>query len=300
MMKISKWLLIGGVVIFLGAAALVAFSLVIPYARAQGPLDWGDGGFGSGFSMDMHRGMMSGGNFGPGFDMGPGRMMGIGGPENSLLSITAEKLGMTPDELMAELQAGKSIADVAKEKNVSIETIVEAVLTSRSDRMNQMVTSGQMTQEQADAMLAQMKTHLTEQINVQGLPQGRGGFFGGPGGHEGMGGMMGGRGGENPLVAVAADKLGVTPQELFTELQAGKSIADVAKEKNVALNTIVEAALAARTDRLNKLVADGQLTQPEVDNRLSNLRVDIVDWLNQSWSSKNTAPDATPDGSGSN
>jgi lambda repressor-like predicted transcriptional regulator len=300
MMKISKWLLIGGVVIFLGAAALVAFSLVIPYARAQGPLGWGDGGFGPGFGMGMHRGMMSGGNFGPDFGMGPGRMMGIGGPENSLLSIAAEKLGVTPDELIAELQAGKSIADVAQEKNVSVETIVEAVLTSRSDRMSQMVTSGQMTQEQADAMLAQMKTHLTEQINVQGLPQGRGGFFGRPGGHEGMGGMMGGRGGENPLVAVAADKLGVTPQELFTELQAGKSIADVAKEKNIALDTIVEAALAARTDRLNKLVADGQLTQPEVDNRLSNLRVDIVDWLNQSWSSKNTTPDATPDDSGSN
>jgi hypothetical protein len=300
MMKLQKWLLIGGVVILVGVAALAAFSFVIPYARAQGPMGWGDDGFGPGFGMGMGRGMMHGGDFGSGFGMGGG-MMGIGGPENSLLSIAAEKLGMTTDDLIAELQAGKSIADVAQEKNVSVDTIVEAVVTSRSDRMSQMVTSGQMTQEQADAMLAQMKTHLTEQINTQGMPQGRGGFFGGPGGgHEGMGGMMGGRGDGNPLMVVAADKLGVTPQELFTELQAGKSIADVAKEKNVALDTIVEAALAPRTDRLNKLVADGQLTQAEVDNRLADLKVDIVDGLNQSRTAQNAGPDVTPDGSGGN
>jgi hypothetical protein len=111
------------------------------------------------------------------------------------------------------------------------------------------------------------------------------------------GGRWGGLG--NSLAVVAAEKLGLTPAELFTELQAGKSIADVAKDKDVALDTIVDAILAPRTDRLNQLVAKGQLTQDEVNNRLANLRVDVIDWLNQSWGSQNSAPGAAPDNLGS-
>ncbi|HXV44447.1 MAG TPA: hypothetical protein VEC96_15390, partial [Anaerolineae bacterium] len=111
-MKTQKWMLVASIILFLGAAALVAFTILTPYAWAQGPMGW-DGGGGSMFER----------GFGPGAGMGGGRMMGMGGrwggPENAVLPIVAEELGMTPDELLAELQAGKTIADVAAEKNVS-------------------------------------------------------------------------------------------------------------------------------------------------------------------------------------
>lgn len=307
-MKIQKWLLIGGVVILVGAAALAALSFAAPLAWAQGPGDGGGpmfgGGFGPGPGMGGGPGMMPGGAFD--FGRGPGGMIGMGGrwggPENSLISIAAEKLGITTDELVAELQAGKSIADVAGEKNVSVDTIVDAVIATRTDRLNELVANGQLTQEQADAMLAEMKTRVTERINQPGLPQGRGfGFFGNGGcDRSGMGGRMGGRfgGPENSLIAVVTEKLGLTRAELITELQAGKSIADVAQEKDVSLDTMVDAVLAPRTDRLNELVANGQLTQEEVNNRLSNLRVDLIDRLNQNWAAPNTAPSAEPDGLG--
>ena len=345
-MNIQKWLLIAGVVLLLGAASLVALSYVAPYALAQGPMGgwWngpGDGfgpgsgmmgrgmmgrgmmggdfgpGFGQGPGGMMGRGMMFDDDFGPGFGWGPGGMMGWGGPENSVISIAAEKLGLTTAELQAELQAGKTIAAVAAEKNVAVDTIVEAVIAPRSERLSQLVTNGQLTQEQADAMLAQMKTNITERLNEAGSPRDfagprgmMGGWMMGPGmmggGHWGGGmmgpGMMGGRWGgpENSLISVVTEKLGLTHQELLTELQAGKSIAEIAKEKDIALKTIVDAVLAPRTERLNQLVTNGQLTQTEVDSRLANLRVDLIDWLNQSWNTpQNTTPGAAPDGSGS-
>ena len=188
-MKTQKWILLASVILFLGAVALVAFSILTPYAWAQGPGGWlghGDG---------MGRGMMPGGDFGPGFGMGPGgdrgQMMGIGGPENSLISIAAEKLGLTNDELIAELRAGKTIADVAMEKNVAVDTIVDAVVAAHTERLNEQVANGQLTQEQADAMLVLMKANVTERINGQGPAQGQGfGFGGGRGDHAGMG-MMG-------------------------------------------------------------------------------------------------------------
>ncbi len=333
-MKIQKWLVITGVVILLGVAALAAFSYVAPYALAQGPMGgwWnerGDGsgpmfgrGFGPGAGM-MGRGMMFNDDFGRGFGMGPGGGMmdrggPWGGPENSLIAVAAEKLGLTTQELLTELQAGKTIADVAAEKNVAVDTIVEAVIAPRTERLNQLITDGQLTQEQADAMLTLMKANVTERINAEwpagGFGRGMmgggrwgGGMMGGMmgGGRWGggmMGGMMGGGrwgGPGNSPMSTVTEKLGLTPAELVTELQAGKSVADVAAEKNVAIDTIVDAVLAPRTDRLNDLVTKGQLTQEEVDNRLANLRVDVIDWLNQSWGNQDTTPAAEPGDSGS-
>jgi DNA-directed RNA polymerase specialized sigma subunit len=305
-MKFQKWLLIGSAVILVGVVALAGLSFAAPFARAQGPGDWYgggggdpmfDGGFGPQGGMDQA--MMPGGDaFGPGFGPGPGGpgQMGQGGRQggNPVLEIVAEKLGMTSDELMTELQAGKSIADVAAEKNVSVDTLVDAILAPRSDRLKEMVTNGRLTQEQADARLAEMKSKVTERLNQQGLGQGSGQGM--------MGGMGGGRLGEmrNQVMSIVTEKLGMTQAELMTELQAGKSIADVAKEKNVAVGDIAEAILAPQTDKLKELVTDGQLTQAEVDNYLANRRVEVVLHLNQNRASQKPASDATPDESENN
>lgn len=317
-MQVQKWMLIGSIMLFLGAAALAAFTFLTPFAWAQGPLGWngrGDGSgpmfgrgggmgrgmmfegdFGPGFGMGPGSGMMFEGDFGPGFGRGPGGgMMGgrWGGPENSLIAIAAEKLGLTQAELMTELQAGKTLAQVASEHNVTLDSIIEAFLAPRVERLNELVANGQLTQEQADTMLATMRANAATHATQPWSPQGPG-YMGqmGPMGRHFGGGRMGGRFGGNPIITTAAEKLGLTQTELFTELQSGKSIAEVAQEKNVALDTIVEAVIAPRAERLNNLVADGQLTQAQVDNRLDNLRVDVIDWLNQDWASQNATPKA--------
>jgi hypothetical protein len=307
-MKTQKWMLVASIILFLGAAGLVAFTVFTPFAWAQGPMGWNgrgdgpmfDGDFGPGFGMG--RGMMQGGGFG---------MMGgrWGGPENSLLTIAAEKLGLTTTELQAELQAGKTIADVAAEKNVEVSTIVDAVVADRTEQLNELVANGQATQEEADAMLALMKANITRRINETWSGRGFGpgmmdggmgpGFGMGPGG--GRGGMMGGRGGMmggwggpgNSMMQTVADTLDLTPTELVTELRAGKSVAEVAAEKNVEMATLVDAILTPRTEQLNALVAEGQLTQAEVDARITILKVDVVERLNQSWGAKNTASGET-------
>ncbi len=312
-MTTQKWMLTGSIVLFLGAAILAAFTFLAPFAWAQGPMGWngwGDGPmFGQGFGpgRGMGRGMMFNDDFGPGFGMGPGGGPGMmrgmggrwGGPQNSLVAVAAEELGLTQQELITELQGGKTIAQVATEHNITLDSIIEAFLAPRTEQLNQMVANGQLTQEQADTMLATMRanaaTHATQAWSPQGPGWGdhmgpMGGFGGGPMGGRFGGGRMGGRWGGNLIITTAAEKLGLTQTELLTELRAGKSVAEVAKEKNVALNDIVTAILSPRTERLNQLVTAGQLTQAEVDNRLADMRVDLVDWLNQNWTAQNAAP----------
>jgi hypothetical protein len=46
-------------------------------------------------------------------------------------------------------------------------------------------------------------------------------------------------------LSIIAEQLGIDPSELFTELQAGKTVAQIAEEKGIATDTIVNAVVAA-------------------------------------------------------
>jgi hypothetical protein len=108
---------------------------------------------------------------------GFGAMMG--GSQGSLLSVAAEELGLTVQELTAELQDGKSIAAVASEKGVEPQAIVDAFMAQRADWLAQSVAEGRITQQQADWMLEhmqeQVRAHLDAPFTGAG---GRGDCFG--------------------------------------------------------------------------------------------------------------------------
>jgi hypothetical protein len=109
------------------------------------------------------------------------------GPGNSFISVAADELGMTVQDLVSELQDGKTIADVAAEKGVDPQAIADAFVAQHAEWLNEAVADGRITQEQADQMLQHMteevQEHLTEPFPFEGH---------GPGGCEG--GMFGGRG----------------------------------------------------------------------------------------------------------
>jgi len=93
----------------------------------------------------------------------------------------AEQLGMTVDELQAELEAGKTIAELAEEKGVDLDA---ARIEAMKERIQQAVEDGKMTQEQADWMLQGLEQGF--------MPGGRDLGFGGRGGHfRGFGGFWG-------------------------------------------------------------------------------------------------------------
>lgn len=109
---------------------------------------------------------------------------------DSLISVAAEKLGIEPADLIAQLNDGKTIAELAEAKGVALDTIVDAFLAPRVERMQSAVDAKWMTQELADTMLANMKAQVTLRLAEPFTTAAPGGF--GPGmGHGMMGGMMG-------------------------------------------------------------------------------------------------------------
>ena len=84
-----------------------------------------------------------------------------------------------------------------------------------------------------------------------------------------------GHGGEWTMFDTAAEALGLTPEELFSELHAGKSVEEVAEDRGVDMETVQDALSAARDearqDAIKQAVEDGKMSQEQADWLLEGL-----------------------------
>jgi len=111
---------------------------------------------------------------------------GIGGGMDEI----AKLLNMTVDQIWAERVLGKTIADLAKEKGVSTQQLVDALVASQKTMVDQAVTNGLLTQAQADKWLDWYKQAAALQL-TEPYGLGFGGMRGGFGGMREFGGMRG-------------------------------------------------------------------------------------------------------------
>jgi polyhydroxyalkanoate synthesis regulator phasin len=103
---------------------------------------------------------------GPGFGFrhgGPGHF----GRGHHGLEAAAKYLGMTEAALRAQLQGGKTMAQVAKDRNKSVDGLVTALVADKKARIEQAVKDGHLTQAQANELVAGIKEHVTAMVNGQ-------------------------------------------------------------------------------------------------------------------------------------
>ena len=91
----------------------------------------------------------------------------------------------------------------------------------------------------------------------------------------GRGGGFGAWGGSWTMFDTAAEALGLTPEEFFAELHAGKTLEEIAEAQGVELEAVQEAMNAARADAMREAieqaVEDGNITQEQADWLLEGL-----------------------------
>ena len=78
--------------------------------------------------------------------------------------LITEKLGLSAEELQEERHSGKSLAQIAEEKGVSSDELVEEIISAREKILKEKVEEGIITSEQAERMLENMKTRIAERI----------------------------------------------------------------------------------------------------------------------------------------
>lgn len=113
--------------------------------------------------VDTLRDAMPRGGHGPGMRGGPG------------LDAAAEVLGTTVDDLRSALRDGQSLADVAAANGVDVQAVVDALVAEAQAHLGEKVAEGDLTQEEADARLAEITERITAMVNgerPEGPPEG--------------------------------------------------------------------------------------------------------------------------------
>jgi hypothetical protein len=111
-----------------------------------------------------------------------------GGPGKNVDAV-ASVLGLTTSELRTQLDAGKTIAQVATTQGVDVQKVIDTIVSEMKAHLATEVASGKHTQAEVDARLANLETRVTEMVNKvrpAHPANGRGGRLG----HEGGRGEM--------------------------------------------------------------------------------------------------------------
>ena len=81
------------------------------------------------------------------------------------LDAAAAYLGLSEDELRAQLESGKSLAEVAKARAKSVEGLVDALVADAKKHVDEEVAEGQLTQSQAEQMLSRLEDGIRAMVN---------------------------------------------------------------------------------------------------------------------------------------
>ena len=101
-----------------------------------------------------------------------------GGMHTFVWNTLAEKLELSNDELYEQVNNGRTIAQIAETKGITITDLVATLEMAHVDVLNQAVADGNLTQDQADNILAQMTGSYEWMIDNLGFGNMMGGQVG--------------------------------------------------------------------------------------------------------------------------
>jgi hypothetical protein len=167
---------------------------------------------------------------------------------------------------------------IAKYLKIDVETYDAAVEQAREEVLGEALAEGWLTEDQAE----RMKERFDQGFGARGMGKGflgphrmDKGFVGPRGGFMGRGG--------NSLLGMIAHEADLSVQELFAELQDGKSLADLASEKGVDVQAVTGKYLAQLEENLTQAVTDGKMTQNQADWMLNQAKEMVPDLLSNTW-----------------
>jgi hypothetical protein len=170
----------------------------------------------------------------------------------------------TPTPGTPQALAQEFMSKLAGKLGIGQDKLQTAVKDTQKEIIDEQVLQGKITQQQAD----QLKQRVDANNGV--LP---------------FGGMMRGRGFERgfKMGVTAADLsnfLGITTQQLSTELRSGKTLAQVAQAHGKTTDQLKTFIHDQIKTKLDAAVKNGQITQAQEDARLANIDTQIDAMIN--------------------
>jgi hypothetical protein len=173
---------------------------------------------------------------------------GLGFKGFNILGPAADLLGLQPKDLMTELQAGKSLKDLTSAKGIDTAKFAKDLEAALTAKIDQKVQDGKINSEQAAALKAKLAQRIQADLDKKWDELKGHGFQG-----AGKGNIKG-------IHEQVQSLLGIDAATLRTELQSGKSLADIAQAKGISKETLVEKIQAGITANLDQAVTDQKIS----------------------------------------
>lgn len=157
-----------------------------------------------------------------------------------IIDEAAAILGMEPEALRTALK-DKTLAQIAAEKNISEADLIAKLEAQRGKKIDEAVASGKLTAEKAEQIKQKMARHLKFMVNHK---------FDGEGKHR----VHGAKHRMMPAPDKLAGILGISEEELKTQLKSGKSLAEIAQSKGMTKEQLVDKIKDGMTPWIEKMV----------------------------------------------
>jgi polyhydroxyalkanoate synthesis regulator phasin len=191
----------------------------------------------------------------------------------ALTAVSGAGAAVAATQLRSPQEESRAVVnDAAQELGVTPEQLSNALKTAMKNRIDEAVDDGRLTQEQGN--------ELKQAIDEQDVPMLGPGFRGGR--HLGPGFDRKGHFGPHHFgkFEAAAEYLGMTQAALRDALQDGKTLAQVARDRDKPVNGLIDALVAEKRERINNAVEDGDLTRAQANELLEDLRTRVTDMVN--------------------
>lgn len=90
-----------------------------------------------------------------------------------VISTVASMTNQSPQEVMQQLRSGKSLKEIAEARGVSESALIDRLLEPLKNRLQQAVSSGRLTQQRADEMLARARQMAQRMVEAHPGVRGR-------------------------------------------------------------------------------------------------------------------------------
>jgi polyhydroxyalkanoate synthesis regulator phasin len=175
----------------------------------------------------------------------------------------ASYLGLSESELRAQLETGKTLAQIAAAQGKSLTGLKDVIYADAKSHLDEAVAAGKLTAAQEQTMLAELKSHLDDIVNNTGSPHGKGA-------------------GVRIFGTAVASYLSLSESELRTQVESGKSLAQIATAQGKSIDGLKAAIVAEAKTHLDEAVAAGKITAAQAKAMLDKLTSHIDDLVDRS------------------
>jgi hypothetical protein len=154
-----------------------------------------------------------------------------------MLANAAEVLKIDRDELRRELKEGKTLAEIAAKRGVAKEELIRRLAETAAKRIDARVAEGRLDASRAERLKEGLKAHIEAAVDSRDLLR-----------------PVHLHPGHRFLLHKVASVLGMSKDELRSQLAEGRSIAEIAKSRGLSEDRLIGKLKDSLTDELRQFV----------------------------------------------